>query len=179
MVSLEDCAKWRRVNSSLIMSIDNRQWRTSSLRLVQSTKSKTCKTEDMTLPLIIRKQGRLAKNYRVCKHNQFVYKQIIDDNKKTVHYVIKNCLCGHPLKYNSKEEMQCVSCGAIYDDLLNRRSVDNIYDQYMNDSNENLNERNASWDNLDLGWQTRFDTEAKELNQRIKRIREWEKGNKH
>jgi len=161
------------------MSIDNRQWRTSSFRLVQSTKSKTNKTEDMALPLIIRKQGRLAKNYRVCKHNQFVYKQVVDKENKTIRYIIRKCNCGFPLAYNSKEEIQCVECGAIYDDLLNRRSVDNIYDDYMNEPTENINDRNNSWDNLNLGWQTRFDNDSKELNQRIKRIREWEKGNKH
>ena len=167
---------WKRVNSRLIENLEGTEWRTSTgSKLVTQQfniydkNNNKIKIQEVRLPLCIAKQGRLAKDYRISKVNQYVYKPIINEKEKKVYYKIMRCSekgCKGKIRYNKYEEKQCDKCGIIHEDVYFK----------INDTNDAIIK--SSWNNTDLNFVSDISREAKEHNDRIKRIIEWEKGRK-
>jgi len=171
MILYNECNEWKRINSRLIQNMEGTEWRTSTgtKRVVQQLtiygkNNKKINVNDVRLPICISAQGRLAKEYRISKVNQYAYKRIIRNKK--VYYEIMTCRekgCIGKIKYNEYEEMQCNKCGIILEDI-NLRMIE------KNDA-----VIPSSWNNTDLNFIADISMEAKEHNDRIKRIIEWEK----
>lgn len=162
----KNCSIFKRVNRSIRISADNKQWR----RLIDR------KGKD--LPRLIRMQGRSSTLLFISNVNKYIDSPIINIEEKTVYYKKVTCdIChiGH-IKINKSNEKQCNHCGYIYE------SKDLNTSSYIDEDDitkESINQRNKSWDILKFDWQYSINKEAYIINERYKRIREYEKGNKN
>lgn len=156
MLSLMESKKWKRVNSSIMINSDNTKWRTVSHGLRESITAEGKRT--YVLPRIIRIQGRGA---NISFNNVGC---IVNDD------MCEECKIGI-IKINKHLEHQCNICGLIYDD---KYFVDNYKDMVSKKLDESIDYNNSSWDEMNLEWKVNNSKEAKVLNERYKRIKEFE-----
>ena len=163
MISLAECKKWDRVNSSIMLSKDGKNWRTSAHGLRQSITAEGKKT--YVMPHCIRILGRGVHNY-VNPINTYAEKMVKDKDKK-IHYENIECdECGLGyFKINSNYEKQCNYCGLI---------LDKKTDYYNIDSSAHYEKGENKWNHNDdkiFGYGKR----AMELQLRFERIEKFER----